>query len=73
MYSIVLFHANMVHGSGHNMSPRHRWQVYVVYNAMTNALGPVPKPRPDYQANRRAAPLKVSATGSLLEVEVEVV
>jgi ectoine hydroxylase len=66
--TVVFFHANMIHGSGHNMSPRHRWQVYLVYNAMSNVLGPVPKPRPDYQANRKAVPLKVSAMRSLLEV-----
>jgi len=66
--TVVLFHANMVHGSGHNMSPRHRWQVYLVYNAMSNVLGEVPKPRPDYQANRKAVALKVSAMRSLLDV-----
>jgi ectoine hydroxylase len=66
--TVVLFHANMIHGSGHNMSPRHRWQVYLVYNAMSNVLGPVPKPRPDYQANRKAVALKVSKARSLLEV-----
>jgi ectoine hydroxylase len=50
---VVFFHANMIHGSGHNMSPRPRWQTYLVYNALSNVLGPVPKPRPDWQANRK--------------------
>jgi ectoine hydroxylase len=58
--SVVLFHANMIHGSGHNMSPRPRWQAYLVYNALSNVLGPVPKPRPDWQANRRTEPLRIS-------------
>jgi ectoine hydroxylase len=58
---VVFFHANMIHGSGHNMSPRPRWQSYLVYNAMSNVLGPVAKPRPDWQANRKIAALKVSA------------
>jgi ectoine hydroxylase len=58
--SVVLFHANMIHGSGHNMSPRSRWQAYLVYNALSNVLGPVAKPRPDWQANRNAEPLRIS-------------
>jgi ectoine hydroxylase len=65
--TVVFFHANMIHGSGHNMSPRHRWQVYLVYNALSNVLGPVPKPRPDYQANRKIERLKVSEFATLTE------
>ena len=65
--TVVFFHGNMIHGSGHNMSPRHRWQVYLVYNALSNVLGPVPKPRPDYQANRKIERLKVSEGRSLTE------
>ena len=66
--TMVLFHANMIHGSGHNMSPRPRWQVYLVYNALTNVLGPVAKPRPDYQANRKVERLQVSAVRKLTGV-----
>jgi L-proline 4-hydroxylase len=69
--TVVFFHANMIHGSGHNMSPRHRWQVYLVYNALSNVLGPVPKPRPDYQANRKVERLTVSARRSLTETMAE--
>jgi len=69
--TMVLFHANMIHGSGHNMSPRPRWQVYLVYNALSNVLGPVPKPRPDYQANRKAERLKMSGQGRLTEAARE--
>jgi ectoine hydroxylase len=69
--TVVLFHANMIHGSGHNMSPRPRWQVYLVYNALSNVLGPVPKPRPDYQANRKVERLVVSEVKKLTEVARE--
>jgi len=57
--TVAIFHANMIHGSGHNMSPHARWQVYLVYNPLSNPLGKVVKPRPDYQANRQAVPLQV--------------
>jgi ectoine hydroxylase len=65
--TVAFFHANMIHGSGHNMSPRNRWQVYLVYNAITNPLGPVAKPRPDYQANRKGERLIVSRQRSLTD------
>ncbi len=65
--TVVIFHANTIHGSGHNMSPRSRWQVYLVYNALSNVLGPVPKPRPDWQANRHAGPVQVLSRPEILE------
>jgi len=55
--TVAIFHANMIHGSGHNMSPHARWQIYLVYNPLSNPLGKVAKPRPDWQANRKAEPL----------------
>jgi len=63
--TVVLFHANMIHGSGHNMSPYSRWQAYLVYNAMSNVLGQVDKPRPDYKASRRAVPLVASSAARI--------
>jgi ectoine hydroxylase len=66
--TVVLFHANMVHGSGHNMSPRARGQAYLVYNGMSNLLGQVDKPRPDYKANRRAVPLQTSEAARITDV-----
>ncbi|MFI4985880.1 MAG: phytanoyl-CoA dioxygenase family protein [Alphaproteobacteria bacterium] len=66
--TVALFHANLIHGSGHNMSPHSRWQAYLVYNAVSNKLGQVAKPRPDYQANRKVEPLVVSKLRSFTDV-----
>jgi len=58
--TVVMFHPDLVHGSGHNMSPRPRWQLYVVYNADTNRPHPVEQPRPEYKAARRTPALRPS-------------
>lgn len=61
--TVVLFHANLVHGSGHNMSAHARWHLYIVYNSVSNVLSDEPKRyRPEYMAARSApalAPLDV--------------
>ena len=46
-----------VHASGHNLSAQDRWQVYVVYNPVTNRPEPVPNPRPDYVRSTNWTPL----------------
>jgi ectoine hydroxylase len=69
--TVVIFHANTIHGSGHNMSPRSRWQVYLVYNAVSNVLGPVAKPRPDWQANRHTAPVEILTEPAIMTAALE--
>lgn len=48
----VLFHPNILHGSGHNMSRYHRWHMYFVYNRMDNKAQAVDNPRPEYVCSR---------------------
>lgn len=58
----VLFHCNIVHGSGHNLSANDRWHVYVAYNPSANQPDPIPPhPRPDYVVSRNYAPLEIGA------------
>lgn len=54
----VLFHPNLVHGSGHNMSRYARWHMYFVYNRLDNKVQDVPKPRPEYVCSRRFKPVE---------------
>ena len=44
----ALFHCNLVHASGHNLSARDRWQAYFCYNRVVNRPADVEQPRPDY-------------------------
>ena len=55
--TVVFFDCNLVHASGHNLSAQDRWQVYVVYNPVTNRPEPVPNPRPDYVRSTNWTPL----------------
>jgi ectoine hydroxylase len=57
--SVVFFHPNILHASGHNLSRHDRWAIYVVYNPVVNQPTGVPNPRPDYVRSTNFAPLAV--------------
>jgi ectoine hydroxylase len=57
--TVVFFHCNILHASGHNLSRHDRWAVYVVYNPVTNACKPVANPRPGYVRSTNTRPLAV--------------
>ncbi|MGP3948523.1 phytanoyl-CoA dioxygenase family protein [Streptomyces sp. 7N604] len=48
----VIFHSGLLHCSPPNLSPRDRTVLFVRYNAVDNALRPVPEPRPEWLAPR---------------------
>ncbi|BBX37817.1 ectoine hydroxylase [Mycolicibacterium mageritense DSM 44476 = CIP 104973] len=51
------FDANLLHGSGSNITPLPRSNIFLVFNSVDNALGEpyaAPRPRPEYLAARRA-------------------
>lgn len=62
---VVLFHCNILHASGHNLSPQDRWHIYYVYNRCSNAPHEVPNPRPEYVRSVRSSPL-VMGTDAVL-------
>lgn len=53
--SVIIFDCNVMHGSGSNITPYPRSNVFFVYNALSNAVGEpfghLP-PRPDYLCTR---------------------
>lgn len=54
------FDSNIMHGSGNNITPFPRSNVFLVFNSVDNALGEpygATKPRPTYIANRNTTPL----------------
>jgi ectoine hydroxylase len=65
--TVVIFHGNLIHGSGHNMSVHSRWILYTVYSAIDNRPGAVKIPRADYKASRTAGPARLLPEGSLRE------
>ena len=44
----ALFHCNLLHASGHNLSHRDRWAAYMCYNRCSNHPRAVAEPRPEY-------------------------
>jgi len=64
--TVALFHCNVIHGSGHNMSQRDRRQMYVVYNPVANKPRDVPNPRPDHTRSTNFAPLKMVGDDAIL-------
>ena len=55
--SAVLFHCNLLHASGHNLSAEDRWHIYISFNACANAPRFGPESRPDWVVSRNTAPL----------------
>ncbi len=54
----ALFHCNLFHASGHNLSVRDRWQAYFCYNTVANRPADIESPRPDYVRSRNWKPLE---------------
>ena len=44
----VLFHCNLLHASGQNLSATDRWQVYFCFNRVANHPHDVDQPRPEF-------------------------
>jgi len=66
--SAVLFHCNIVHGSGHNLTANDRWHVYVAYNPSANRPNPIPpNPRPEYVVSQNYTPLEMAGSDALRE------
>ena len=55
----VLFHCNVLHASGHNLSGEDRWHVYVSCNAAANKPVLGNNPRPDWVVSRNWKPLAI--------------
>jgi ectoine hydroxylase len=62
----ILFHPQILHGSGHNMGPRPRWQIYFVYNTLANRPAGGDKPRPEYVCSRLCEELEMVDDGAVL-------
>lgn len=56
--SVLLFHANVAHGSGPNMSPFDRKLMLVTYYSVLNLPSPPGNPRPEFLCSRDYAPLQ---------------
>lgn len=66
--TLVVFDCNTMHGSNSNITPAPRSNVFLVYNAVSNALEApfgAPAPRPEFIAARSPAPVIEPVRGRL--------
>ena len=64
--SVVLYHCNLIHGSGHNLSAHDRRQFYVAYNPVANKPLPVGKPRHAFDGPRNHTPIAMGRDEDVL-------
>lgn len=57
----MIFHSNLIHGSGHNMWKDPRWHLYFVYNPVANKTRDVENPRPEHVRSLDFRPLAASS------------
>jgi ectoine hydroxylase len=55
----MVFHCNLLHASGHNLSPEDRWHIYISFNTCANAPKITDKSRPDWVVSRNTRPLRI--------------
>jgi ectoine hydroxylase len=53
----ALFHCNLMHASGHNLSRHSRWHAYTAFNTVANRARPVAKTRPEWVRGTDFTPL----------------
>lgn len=63
--SMLLFHGNLVHASGSNLTPWPRWIVYLSLNRCDNAIRRFK--RPTWIANRDFTPIELAADDCLMQ------
>lgn len=54
---VLFFDCNLLHGSGHNMSPLPRKNFIIAYNDVSNTPRKVERPRPDWVVSRQYDPV----------------
>ena len=69
----VLFHCNLLHASGHNLTAEDRWHIYISFNSCANAPRFGPNTRPDWVVSRNTKPLPIGADALNSGTEPELV
>ena len=63
----VVFHCNLLHASGHNLSAEDRWHIYISFNACANAPKFTTESRSDWVVSRNTEPLPIEDDGGILK------
>ena len=63
---VAIFHCNLLHASGHNLSADDRTQAYFCYNRVANRPLDVEKPRPDFVRSTNWMPMQTGRDDAIL-------
>jgi ectoine hydroxylase len=63
----VVFHCNLLHASGHNLSAEDRWHIYISFNSCANAPKFTTESRSDWVVSRNTEPLPIEDDGGILK------
>jgi len=63
----AIFNCNLLHASGHNLSHRDRWGVFMCFNPCANRPEDVPNPRPEYVRGTCWEPLELGPDTGVLD------
>ena len=66
----VLFHCNLLHSSGQNLSAEDRRQIYFCYNPTRNKPQRVENPRPEYVRSTKWEPVQLEDGASLVNSKI---
>ena len=65
----LIFDCNTLHASGHNLSAKDRWQIYLCYNLCDNRPADIESPRPDYVRSINWAPMEMLDDDVILKMD----
>ncbi|HXR59247.1 MAG TPA: phytanoyl-CoA dioxygenase family protein [Burkholderiales bacterium] len=63
----MVFHCNLLHASGHNLSAEDRWHIYLSFNACANAPRITAQSRGDWVVSRNTKPLPIEDDGAIVK------
>jgi len=63
---VAFFHSNLVHGSGQNISPNDRRQLYIVYNPVANRPDEGARIREEHLSSKNHAPIPMVEDDAIL-------
>lgn len=69
--SAAIFHCNLLHASGHNLSAVDRWQAYFCFNRVANRPHDVEHPRPDYVRSQNWEPMELVEDDAVAQIMAE--
>ena len=63
----AIFHCNLLHASGHNLSSEDRWQIFFCFNRCKNRPKDIENPRPEFVRSTNWTPLTIGSNDGVID------